>query len=103
MIDISLSVSNPEHYTLLDIIINIYKDIRLDKREETETTEMIKVLIEMIKEIVKENIASFAITEKSEKELEKIVLSTIVERSKLKIEIEEDSAEYLKMVNPLLG
>ena len=102
MIDISLSVSNPEHYTLLDIIINVYKDISISKREEAETNEMIKVLIELIKEIVSENISSFAITEKSKNELEQIVYSAIVERSKLKIEIDKDSAEYLKIVNPLM-
>lgn len=102
MFDISLSVSNPEHYTLLDIIINVYKDIRLDKREQPETAEMIRILIDLIKEIVSENIESFAITEKSENELEEIILNAIVEKSKLKEEIETDSAEYLKIVNPLL-
>jgi len=102
MIDICLSVSKPEHYTLLDIIINIYKDIRLNEREDQETNEMLKVLTELVREIVRENISSFAATDKIECELEKIVLKAIVEKSKLKVEIEEDSAEYLKIVNPLL-
>ena len=51
---------------------------------------------------VGENIESFAITEKSENELAEIILNAIVEKSKLKEEIETDSAEYLKIVNPLL-
>lgn len=103
MIDISLSISKPEHYSLLDIIINVYKDMSLSRREEAETNEMLKVLTELVREIVRENVASFAATEKIENELENIVVKAIVDKSKLKVEIEEDSAEYLKIVNPLLG
>lgn len=102
MINICLSVSNPEHYTFLDLIINIYKDMSLNKREQPETIEILTTLIDMIKEIVRENLTSFAITEKALNELEKVVFTAIVENSKLKHEIEVDSAEYLKLVNPLL-
>lgn len=102
MIDISISVSNPEHYTFLDIIINIYKDMSLNKRELPDSTEILTTLIEMVKEIVKENVANFAITDKSLKEIEEIVFKAIVEKSKLKQEIEKDSSQYLKLVNPLL-